>query len=220
MVAFALEYLVSHGKTGALGRFVPVAPVSYQRGDRVLVQSDRGLSIGTVLCPATDRQTRLLGAAEAGKLLRRVLPEDERVQERCRQVAEQIFAGARRLAMAMALPLEILDIEMSLDGRRAILQYLAAADCDPTALLDQLTRDHDVQVWLENLAAPPGEEAEEHGGCGKPDCGRKSGGEGEGCSTCSSGGGCSSCGSGKVDMKDYFSHLRDKMENRSRKPLL
>jgi cell fate regulator YaaT (PSP1 superfamily) len=219
MVAFALEYLVSHGKTGALGRFVPVAPVSYKRGDRVLVQSDRGLSMGTVLCPATDRQTRLLGAAAAGKLLRGVLPEDVQIQEQCRQVAEQIFAGARRLVAAMGLPLEILDIEMSLDGRRAILQYLAAAGCDPTALVDQLTREHDVQVWLENLAEPPSEEAEEHGGCGKPDCGRKSGGEGAGCSTCTSGG-CSSCSSSKVDMKEYFSHLRDKMETRTRKPLL
>ena len=49
MVARSAEYLVSHGKTAMLGRFVPVPPANYQRGDRVVIQSGRGVSIGTVL---------------------------------------------------------------------------------------------------------------------------------------------------------------------------
>ena len=64
-------------------------------------------------------------------------------------------------------------------------------------------------IRLENLSLP--KEEHEHGGCDKPDCGRESGG---GCSTCSTGGGCSTCGSGKTDLREYFGHLRTKMESR------
>jgi hypothetical protein len=63
------------------------------------------------------------------------------------------------------------------------------------------------------LAVPAAPDAHEHGGCDKPDCGRTAGG---GCTSCSSGGGCSSCGSSKVDLRPYFSHLRDKMEAKGR----
>jgi cell fate regulator YaaT (PSP1 superfamily) len=216
MVARTPEYLVSYGKTGVLGRFLAAAPAVYRRGDRVVVQGGRGLSIGTVLCEATERHMRVLAAAQEGTLLRRVLAEDQQAERDGRRVAEQIFADCRRLAAEMRLPLEVLDVEMSLDGRRAILQYLAGAGCEATALLDQLAARHGVQVWMENLAAPKHEDVEEAGGCGKPDCGRSSGG----CSTCGSGGGCSSCGSSKVDMRDYFAHLRDQMDRRSRTPLL
>jgi hypothetical protein len=216
MVARTPEYVVSYGKTGVLGRFLAVAPATYRRGQRVVVECDRGLSIGTVLCPATERLARVL-AGQQGQLLRLVLLEDENAWQRCRSLAEQIFADSRQLAMVWQVPLEVLDVEMSLDGRRAILQYLAGTQCDATDLLDRLEARHGVQVWMENLANPASPDEEESAGCGQPDCGRSSGG----CSTCASdGGGCSSCGSAKVDMRDYFTHLRDKMDKRPRTPLL
>jgi cell fate regulator YaaT (PSP1 superfamily) len=217
MVACIPEYLVSHGKTGVLGRFIPVVLATYGRGERVVIQSDRGLSIGTVLCEATERQARILVSAANGKLLRRVQPEDEAAQKDCCALAERLYADSRELAMELHLAVEILDVELSLDGSRAILQCLAAANCDPTALLDQLAARHGIQVWLENLTGAKSDEEEEHAGCGKPDCGRTEGG---GCSTCGTGGSCTSCGSGKVDMKDYFAHLRDKMDGKPRTPLL
>ena len=106
----------------------------------------------------------------------------------------------------------VYSLAFSLDGRRLLLQCLLAPGCEPTPLLDGLAAAHDMQVWLENLALPEAEEA--HGGCGKPDCGR---GEG-GCASCGEGG-CSSCGAGPVDLKPYFAHLREQMEER-RTPLL
>jgi hypothetical protein len=68
---------------------------------------------------------------------------------------------------------------------------------------------------MHNLALPA---QEEHGGCGEPNCGRVNGG---GCTDCATGGGCATgCGTGKADMKDYFAHLRAKMEQRNMTPLL
>jgi hypothetical protein len=211
MVAQTPAYLVSYGSTGVLGRFLAPEPAAYQRGDRVVVQCERGLTVGTVLCAAGERHTRILATTSEGMLLRSLTAEDEEARRRGRIVAERIFSDSRQLAVALALPLQILDVEVSLDGRRAVLQYLAGGPCEATALLDTLSERHRLQVWMENLAAPAAA-AEEHHGCGKPDCGRGQGG----CSSCGTGG-CSSCGSG-IDMRDYFAHLRDKMERRT--PLL
>jgi cell fate regulator YaaT (PSP1 superfamily) len=215
MVAICKEYLVSHGKTGVLGRFLAASPELLERGDRVVIQGDRGLSFGTVLCGATERQVRLLGPSPVGRLLRKADAADESARQTVMRREQHLFTAARLLAHQLALPLEVLDVELALDGRHVILQYLAPAGCDPTLLLERLAAEQEVEVWLENLVQPVIEEAHEHGGCGKPDCGKSEGG----CSSCGTGG-CSSCGSGKVDMGAYFAHLRDKMEKDPRTPLL
>ncbi|HYV35773.1 MAG TPA: PSP1 C-terminal domain-containing protein [Gemmataceae bacterium] len=215
MVAKRSEYLVNHGKTGTLGRFLCESPESFGRGDRVVVQGERGLSVGVVLCEATPRHARLLGGAGLGQLLRRLGPEDEVARSTLQAREQEIFETSRVVAANLQLPMEILDSELSLDGRRVILQYLLAGSCDPAELVQNIGSRFEMEVWLENLAAPV--EEEHHGGCDKPDCGRTSGGGG--CDSCGSGGGCTSCGSGKVDMRAYFGHLRDKMDA-SRTPLL
>ena len=62
---------------------------------------------------------------------------------------------------------------------------------------------------MENLALPaPVAGGEE--GCGRPDCGQKSGG----CNTCGTGGGCGSCGKGvkQEDVSRYLAGLRPALD--------
>jgi cell fate regulator YaaT (PSP1 superfamily) len=212
------EYLVSHGHSGGFGRFAAAQPLACRRGDRVVVESARGLELGMVLCPATAGHVRLLPPAAAGKLLRHATAEDERTQERLRSRSHQLFEESRRLAGVLGLPLEVLDVELLLDGRQLILQHLAWQECDPAPLVDALARAHDLVVRLESLAAlaGPPEEEEGHGGCGQPGCGRAKGG---GCTSCGSGG-CTSCGSGGVDLRAYFAHLRGQMEQQHQRTSL
>jgi cell fate regulator YaaT (PSP1 superfamily) len=213
------EYLVSHGKSGAFGRFVADVPMSLERGARVVIRSARGQEIGSVLCPANARHGQYLGESPPGKLLRRTTAEDELVLVQQADLSRSIFDDSQKLARQWNLPIEILDVEILLDGSSAILQFLGQEDADFTQFIDALTIRHRVPVHLENLALPQEHHEETHGGCGKPDCGRLDGGGG--CTTCGSDtGGCSSCGGGKVDMKAYFAHLRTKMEERKRTPLL
>jgi hypothetical protein len=149
--------------------------------------------------------------------VRRASEADEAEARRLRALAHVVFAEARRLTAEGGLPFEILDVELLLDGRRAIVQHLRWADCDYDPFAEALGRAQGVEVFMEDLALPPSPAAEEHGGCGQPGCGRANGGGG--CSSCGTGGGCSSCG-GKVDMREYFAHLRTKMEQKQRVPLL
>ena len=211
------EYLVSHGSSGGVGRFAAEPGLCAQRGDRVVVESRRGLELGMVLCPTTPRHARLLPDPALGRLVRLATEADEAEAGRLRMLSHVLFAEARRLAAEGGLPFEILDVELLLDGRRAIVQHLRWADCDYSPFAEALGHAQGVEVFMEDLALPPAPAEEDHGGCGQPGCGRAEGGGG--CSSCGTGGGCSSCG-GKVDMREYFAHLRTKMEQKQRVPLL
>ncbi len=210
------HYIVSHGKSGALGSYAVAIPLHLGRGERVVLESPRGLEVGTVLCPASIRQARLLGAVSTGTIQRPVGPEDEIALVGLEERGRRLFNAARDLARQSKLPLEILDVDMLLDGR-AILQFVGP-DVPLDDFVHTLNQDFALDIRLENLALPAADHNDHaHGGCGKPDCGRSAGGA---CATCGSGGGCSSCGSGKVDMRAYFGHLREKMENGRRTPLV
>jgi uncharacterized membrane protein len=210
------EYMVSYGKSGAFGRFTALEALPLRRGACVVVRTPRGLELGTVLCPSTASHARLLTQGEPGRLVREADAADRTLAAGLAGRARQLLDDGTRLARELSLPLQILDVEMLLEGGRAILQYLGPADADVAPLADALA-DGDLFVLFENLAVPAASaEDEHHGGCDKPDCGRVGGG---GCTSCESGGGCSSCGSGKVDMRAYFAHLRTQMENQRRVPL-
>jgi hypothetical protein len=214
------QFVVSHGKSGALGVFTATEPTALRRGQSVLVQTARGIEIGAVLGPATLRQARILGASSAGALLRSLAPEDEAKRGELRATEQRVFETSRAWVERDGLGLEILDVDLSFDGAQAIVQFIGN-DTDTERLAHALEANFQIAIRLENLAAPLAvEEPEhEHGGCDKPDCGRTADGGTGGCSTCSTGGGCSSCGSSKTDISQYFGHLRTKMEASQRIPL-
>lgn len=209
------EYLLSYGTNGDFGRFRPVQPLLCQRGSRAVVRSHRGLEIGVVLCEATEGHAHFLPDSSRGELLRLTTPEDEAHAEQMRRRAAQLFEHARQLAAELNLPLEILDIEVLLDGQHAIIHHLRLAECDERPLVSSLSREHDLYITLHNLAFPKAPSAP---GCGRPDCGQAAGG---GCSTCGSGGGCATCGAAAAkDMKVYFARLREQMMQHRRTTLL
>ncbi|MBM3994229.1 MAG: hypothetical protein FJ303_08765 [Planctomycetes bacterium] len=209
------QFVVAFGKCGALGVFASDEPLRLRRNDKVAVQTSRGLEVGTVLCRASIRQARLLGVSSSGILVR-VLGDADRAHIAELSVrAQAIFTCSRDRANNLGLAIELLDVDVLLDGQHAIVQFVG----DPAnteQLAHELEARFTVSIRFENLAGPRTDEHDGHGGCGKPDCGRTDGGGG--CSTCETGG-CSSCGVSQPDLRDYFSHLRAKMEESNRIPL-
>ena len=212
------QYLVSHGKSGIVGVFTCVELLTLPRGAEVIVQTTRGIEIGTVLGPASLKQARLIGATSSGSLVRCIAPDDDAPRAEIRSVEQQIFDTSRAWAMRDALDLEILDVDLLFDGRQAIVQFVGN-EVQTEAFALTLEQHFNLAIRFENLAAAHPRDENEHG-CDKPDCGRTADGGGGGCTTCSTGGGCSSCGTTKkVDMREYFGHLRTKMEAKQRIPL-
>jgi hypothetical protein len=215
------QFIASYGKSGGLGCFTARTEAAFQRGDRVLLRTPRGLEAGVVLGGATLRQARLLGAQATGEIVRPLDAQDEASIQKLRQASDDVFTLARRLAAERRLPVEVLDVELLADGKHAILHVAARTDDGLSEVVAEMEQQSGFEVRFENLAlsaTTADEPADEpaHGGCGKPDCGKAGGG---GCSSCGAGG-CSSCGSGPVDLRPYFEHLRAKMEAHHRTPLL
>ena len=212
------EYLVQHGQGGFLGRFRNHAHRRFERGERVVVQTQRGLELGTLTGVATSRFANLVDPALAGELVRGATSEDVSRGEECVATARQIVEEAQTLVERAGWPLTILDGEILLDGQHAILQGLRWGECDATSLFEELSQRHSLLVLLEDLTATP---QPEKAGCGKEGCGSSGG-----CSSCGTGGGCStgSCSSGKVksagELTAYFADLRQKMEADTRRVAL
>lgn len=209
------QYLAQFGKTGGLGCFNVAEPMLLQRGQRVVLQSFRGVEVGSILRPATLHQARLLGSQSTGVIQRPLTADDQNWLQRLETLAQELFQVGRTLVSERGLALEILDVEVLFDGQRALLQYLCADEPPLDEFVSQLGQAFGVEVRLENLALGQPHE-EPAGGCGKPDCGKTEAG---GCSSCSTGG-CSSCGSSSVDLRPYFAHLRSQMETHQRQSLL
>ena len=203
------NYFVSHGKNGGVGSFAALADLTLRRGDRVLVRSPRGQEVGAILRPAASHGPGALTLKHSGIILRRLTPADDAALAEARRVEDRLFEGGRKLARAWNLPLEILDAEVLFD-RRATLHFLGEEDPRLGDFAEALAESLQLDVLLENLALPA--EPLAAGGCGKPDCGRAEGG---GCSTCGTGG-CSTCASHATDLRPYFAHLRERMEEREK----
>jgi cell fate regulator YaaT (PSP1 superfamily) len=207
----AQEYLVSFGLTGEFGRFRATRPLELHRGDRVVVRSARGVELAEVLREATSRHAHFLPNTSMGQLLRRATADDEATERALRGRSQQLYERGRQLATDLQLPLELLDVEVLLDGEHAVLHYLQAGEADVRPFVSTLSREFSLYVTLVDLSQTHHEEEEAHG-CGRPGCGRGSDGN---CGTCGSGGGCSTCGSAKPhEVAAHFAELREQMERR------
>jgi cell fate regulator YaaT (PSP1 superfamily) len=209
----AREYLVSHGNSGAIGRFRTANGETFRRGERVVVYSESGLTLGEVLCPVTPGHARLLADGFVGDLLRRASADDDLTAERLRRRGQELFADARQLFAEQKLPLELLDVEVLLDAARATLYCLRWGACDERPWIAVLSQRHQMQLTVTDLTDPHRE-----AGCGQPGCGSGQGG----CSSCSSGGCGTGCGSARQasDVRAYFASLREKMQVGHRTSLL
>src|SRR5437899_2307164 len=88
------HYLVAHGKNGALASFPVETPMQLRRGERVVLQTSRGLEAGEVRGAASVHQARLLGVG-AGVILRRFSETDRDAQAAALDLAQRIFETGR-----------------------------------------------------------------------------------------------------------------------------
>jgi cell fate regulator YaaT (PSP1 superfamily) len=208
-----LEYLVNHGLAGDFGRFRAAAPLELRRGARVVVRSHRGLESGQVLRPATAGLAVFLPNTTVGVLLRPATDDDVTASRRCETRGQEICARGRELAESLSLPVELVDVEVLLDGEHAVLHLLRPEDCDIRPLVSALSRETELHILVAEMGGAPEAEAEpEEAGCGS--CGSEGGSCGSG--GCGSGG-CGSCKPKKKPAADdaaRFAALREQMERR------
>jgi hypothetical protein len=155
-----------------------------------------------------------------GEICRRATIDDIVLATQQLDESQHLCEMAELTARELSLPFTVLDVELMLDGRGAVVHGLPHAHCDAGPLLEKLGDERGLIVRLYDLArempAPqPAADHEESFKCDKPDCG-----EGD-CSSCGADGGCNNCSSGTSpkELEALFSKLRVEMEERLRVPL-
>ncbi|MEZ6090946.1 MAG: hypothetical protein R3C05_23580 [Pirellulaceae bacterium] len=165
------HYLVRLGVWGEISEHRSVDAVRYQRCDRVICKTARGLEIGEVVCP-TEAE------AVPGTILRRMTSEDEMLQRRLERYKAKAVQQCRQRLADAGIGTMLLEVEQLFDGRTLLFHFLGDIDPQVEAITEELADAYEQQVRSRHFAKLLSE------GCG-PECGTKEGG---GCS-----GGCAVC---------------------------
>ena len=175
-------YLVRHGAMGTVEQ-VGSSVDRLERGQRVVLTTQRGQELGEVLGPV---RTLAQAPAQSTDL-------DLQAAARATERKSEWFALCEKIFGEGEWPIEVVDIEPLLDPRRAVIYYLGPFSLEADGLYAAIQEQHCREMVFQPLGVPASASTEScgtGGGCGS--CGpadrdgQKSGG-------CGSSAGCGSC---------------------------
>lgn len=142
---------VRYGRMGQLGLFrSKLGRLPYH--SRVVIKSDRGLEIGTVLCPGNkqmtyeDRTLRVLGVA------RRVATHEDLMEDRHLQqsaMRERKFCEER--IRSRKLPMKLAEVEHLFGGDRIIFYFLSDGRVDFRELVRDLAQEYQTRIEMRQI---------------------------------------------------------------------
>jgi cell fate regulator YaaT (PSP1 superfamily) len=165
------KFLVRHGAMRFLGEFTPGTGVETQRGDTVIVRTERGLESGEVLCPATPQAIAAIHEPTRGEILRVATPDDRAKLKEIRDSRNKDYEVASRLIEQHHLPMQLVDIERIFGGERLIFYFISENRVDFRELVKSLAREFHTRIELRQIGVR--DEAKllaDYGDCGKPVC--------------------------------------------------
>ncbi len=135
--------------------------LSLQRGDRVVVQTDRGQAIGTVVASSkrvlvTDKSSR--------RVLRRSTEHDLIQRERNEEKGEEALPYARERIMERRLPMKLTRVEYLHGGSKAVFYFSAEGRVDFRDLVKDLSSRLRTRIEMRQIGVR--DEAKMVGGIG------------------------------------------------------
>ena len=164
------SWIVRHGAMRFLGEFEAEAAVC-QRGEEVVVRTERGLELGQALCPASPRAVELLTEPTRGRILRLLSERDRAERDRLASLEEEELAACTRFVEQRKLQMELVDVEHLFGGERIIFYFLAEKRVDFRELVKDLAREYQTRIEMRQIGVR--DEAKllaDYGDCGKPVC--------------------------------------------------
>ena len=165
------KHVVRYGAMRVLGHFESGNGNAISRGSRVVVRTERGLEVGDVLCPASERTPEFLTDSQGGQILRPLSTDDEREQDRIRAGEKSEFDFACRMVTERSLQMVLVDLEHLFGGERVVLYYLSEKRVDFRELVKGLASEFQTRVEMRQIGVR--DEAKllaDYGDCGKPVC--------------------------------------------------
>ena len=167
----ASPLIVRHGAMRFLGTFEADEAVSYRRGDRVVLRTDRGLEVGDVLCETSPRAVELLSDPTHGRIVRRLNEEDQNALRRLGDAERREMDACLAFIASRRLQMELVDVEHLFGGERIVFYFLAEKRVDFRELVKDLARQFQTRIEMRQIGVR--DEAKllaDYGDCGKPVC--------------------------------------------------
>ncbi len=165
----SLEYVVRCGSMRTLG--VMSARETYRYGDEVVVRSDRGTEIGTVLCEATATALDSMEEPTQGRILRRLSETDRHQSQVLNQKSSEDLEVCRRSVESLSLVMQLVDVERLLGGERVIVYFISEKRVDFRQLVRNLAAEFQTRIEMRQIGVR--DEAKllaDYGDCGQPIC--------------------------------------------------
>lgn len=138
--------------------------IPIKKGDLVVVESDLGLSIGTVVIDRHDTQGR-----ELKKVIRLATDDDLRQKEENDKLSEEYRAFCLERIMARGLPMKLICAEATLDRKRIIFYFVSDGRVDFRELVKDLAARFRTRIEMRQIGVR--DETKMIGGIGI--CGRE-----------------------------------------------
>lgn len=185
----ASRCLIRYGAMAWAGyfRYRSAEPFECRHGERVLIETPRGVEVGEVLSSLSHEAPRNEEGRvikPAGELIRKLNPmetfEEVRRQRDDRQKAllQEMLSACERRVAERQVAVDVVDGELLFDGETFVLYFLGAPTADLGVLSTELAQGRPFKVIFNSVLEIP----VTGGGCGCSGGGCSTGGGGCGCS--------------------------------------
>jgi cell fate regulator YaaT (PSP1 superfamily) len=149
-----MRYIVRHGVMRLLGDFEPAADAAFRRNQDVVLETERGLEIGEILCEATPRALGYLEEPTRGRIVRAMTDEDraQLLQSQARE--DSAFHRGIDFIRERKLQMELVDVENLFGGERLIFYFLAEKRVDFRDLVKDLAREFRTRIEMQQTGLP------------------------------------------------------------------
>lgn len=138
----------------------------------MIVRSERGVELGTVLSEADEKTGEYLGEkARPGRILRLASDEDRRSAEEIADREKDYLNDASEMIRDRRLQMQLVDVEQVFGGERVVFYYLAEKRVDFRELVKVMARSFNTRIEMRQIGVR--DEARllaDYGDCGKPVC--------------------------------------------------
>jgi cell fate regulator YaaT (PSP1 superfamily) len=166
-----MKYIVRHGVMRFLGEFDPGPDACYCRNQEVIIETERGLEVGEVLCESTQRAVDYLDEPTSGKIVRCMTDEDREQLLKSQAREEEAYYRGNHYIAERKLQMELVDVENLFGSERLIFYFLAEKRVDFRDLVKDLAREFRARIEMRQIGVR--DEAKllaDYGDCGKPVC--------------------------------------------------
>jgi len=160
--------IVRYGAMGLIGRFI-YSLDRWRRGQRVVIKSDRGMEIGTILCRGSDSDDG--GPKLRGDVLRLATHVDEIEERHLAEGAQRELQFCKQRVAERKLPMKLVEAEHLFGGDRIVFYFLSESRVDFRALVRDLAREFQTRIEMRQIGVR--DEARllgDYERCGRPLC--------------------------------------------------